>query len=85
MERIFEARLDVNCSIVSQRRVFPPLGLNGGGNGAKGVNTWLRRKETGEFELIGLGNNALVKLRKGDRVCVKTPGGGGWGKPSVVQ
>jgi 5-oxoprolinase (ATP-hydrolysing) len=81
MERTFEARQDVNCSIVSQRRVFPPLGMKGGGNGAKGVNTWRRKNEEGGFDDINVGNNGLCRLRKGDIFNVKTPGGGGWGRP----
>jgi len=82
MERSFEARQDVNCSIVSQRRVFAPLGMKGGENGAKGVNTWYRKNGNGEFDAINLGNNGLCRLRKGDIFTVKTPGGGGWGVPT---
>ncbi|TYJ54879.1 hypothetical protein B9479_004471 [Cryptococcus floricola] len=67
MDRIFEARIPMSCSIVSQRRVFPPLGLAGGGNAGRGENLWLRKNEDGTFETISMGSNGLVKLRKGDR------------------
>jgi 5-oxoprolinase (ATP-hydrolysing) len=79
MDKMFEARMDLNCSIVSQRRVFPPLGLKGGGNGARGKNLWFRKRDDGGFDEINMGNNGLVKMRKGDRVNIQTPGGAGWG------
>ncbi|ORY29319.1 5-oxoprolinase [Naematelia encephala] len=79
MDKTFEARRDLNCSIVSQRRVFPPLGLAGGGNGARGENIWMRKTEDGGFDIINMGHNGLVKMRKGDRVTIRTPGAGGWG------
>lgn len=81
--------MPVNCSIVSQRRVLPPLGMKGGENGKRGVNTWCRRKDGAEgedasaFDLVNLGNNAYVQLRKGDMLRVQTPGGGGWGTPDM--
>ncbi|WVQ73617.1 hypothetical protein IAR50_003197 [Cryptococcus sp. DSM 104548] len=83
MDRSFEARIPISCSIVSQRRVFPPLGLAGGSNGARGENLWLRKNEDGTFETISMGSNGMVKLRRGDRVNIKTPGGGGWGVPDT--
>jgi 5-oxoprolinase (ATP-hydrolysing) len=80
MDKTFEARMDLNCSIVSQRRVFAPLGLEGGGNGARGKNIWLRKREDEGFDAINMGNNGLVKMRRGDRVNIQTPGGAGWGR-----
>lgn len=80
MAQTFEAREPVNFSIVSQRRVFPPGGLDGGGDGARGVNTLFRKGEAdGEYTPVNVGSNGIAKLRKGDRVQIATPGGGGWG------
>lgn len=78
--RHIKARIPVNCSIVSQRRVFSPFGLEGGGDGARGRNIWIRHDpEDGSVTEINLGNNGMVKLEKGDSVRIETPGGGGWG------
>ncbi|KIY50075.1 hypothetical protein FISHEDRAFT_72121 [Fistulina hepatica ATCC 64428] len=75
------ARIPVNCSIVSQRRVFAPYGMEGGEDGDRGRNIWHRRDpETGEVEQISLGNNGMVRLGRGDSVRIETPGGGGWGR-----
>ncbi|KAL7420641.1 hypothetical protein Q5752_004592 [Cryptotrichosporon argae] len=79
--RQVRAREDVNCSIVSQRRVFHPFGLEGGEDGARGRNIWLRVNDDGDEEAISLGNNGLCRLRKGDAVRIETPAGGGWGTP----
>ncbi|KAE9403971.1 hypothetical protein BT96DRAFT_989702 [Gymnopus androsaceus JB14] len=79
--RHIKARIPVNCSIVSQRRVFSPFGLEGGGDGARGRNLWIRHDpEDGSVTEINLGNNGMVKLGKGDSVRIETPGGGGLGK-----
>jgi 5-oxoprolinase (ATP-hydrolysing) len=56
--REFLAREDVDCSIVSQRRVFAPFGMDGAEPGARGRNLWLRRREDGDgVEVINVGNN----------------------------
>lgn len=78
------AREDVNCSIVSQRRVFRPFGLEGGADGSRGRNIWKRKKDEADgegFDEISMGNNGMVRLRRGDVVRIETPGGGGWGSP----
>jgi 5-oxoprolinase (ATP-hydrolysing) len=83
MAQTFEARAPVNFSIVSQRRVYAPGGLNGGGDGAKGINT-IFRKEASGYTPINVSSNGMAKMAKGDRVQIATPGGGGWGKPLEV-
>lgn len=41
---------DIQVSILSERRVFRPFGLEGGGDGANGKNIWVkqRREEDGD-------------------------------------
>ncbi|KAL0579297.1 hypothetical protein V5O48_002695 [Marasmius crinis-equi] len=79
--RHIEARIPVNCSIVSQRRVFSPFGLEGGEDGARGKNIWHRRDpEDGSETEINITNNGMVRLGKGDSIRIETPGGGGWGR-----
>lgn len=45
--RDIEFRIPVQVSILSERRVFHPYGLQGGGEGACGVNLWVRRRREG--------------------------------------
>ncbi|BGP45388.1 hypothetical protein JCM10450v2_001206 [Rhodotorula kratochvilovae] len=85
----------IQCSILSERRVYRPYGLRGGGSGQNGLNLWLKlpRVEDGDLprdaeakegspapRRINLGGKATVKMGRGDRIVVCTPGGGGWGR-----
>ncbi|GAA5862471.1 hypothetical protein JCM8547_002075 [Rhodosporidiobolus lusitaniae] len=82
----------IQCSILSERRVYRPYGLEGGESGAAGRNLWVKlpRKDDGDFQengdkenkprIINLGGKATVKMGAGDRIIIETPGGGGWGK-----
>ncbi|EXJ96274.1 5-oxoprolinase (ATP-hydrolysing) [Capronia coronata CBS 617.96] len=71
----------VQCSILSERRVHRPYGMEGGGQGKEGLNLWITKDdETGEERRVNLGGKNTVKVRRGDRVVVMTPGGGAWGK-----
>ncbi len=63
-------------SIISERRVSAPYGLQGGGAGEKGINQL--RKARGEK--LTLKNRELLKLDAGDSIIISTPGGGGFGK-----
>ena len=75
---------EIQVSILSERRVFAPYGLNGGGDGQSGLNIWVKKDETGEAgaeRRINLGGKTTVKFKRGDRIIVNTPGGGGWGTP----
>ena len=75
-----------NCRF--QRRTRQPYGMEGGGPGGVGRNTWIKRcrKEDGdliegnpEIREINLGGKATVFMGKGDRFLIETPGGGAWG------
>jgi 5-oxoprolinase (ATP-hydrolysing) len=65
----------------AQRRAIRPYGLAGGAPGACGQNLWLRRTDGASegYRVVNLGGKATVKMSKGDRLRVLTPGGGGWG------
>ncbi|NTU43483.1 MAG: 5-oxoprolinase, partial [Nitrospirales bacterium] len=65
-----------SVSILSERRVFEPYGLNGGEPGMRGKNTL--KKPDGA--LLPLGSRAMLKLDTGDALIIETPGGGGFGK-----
>ena len=94
--RDIEFRIPVQVSILSERRVYHPYGLEGGGDAGVGVNYWVRKLKTGgrkmlmpgkgredegeEMRWISLGGKNTAKMGEGERIVVCTPGGGGWGK-----
>lgn len=79
--RDIEFRMPLQVSILSERRVIPPYGMAGGDEGLRGVNLWIRRdKEDGTTRTINLGGKATVPMNTGDRIIIKTPGGGGYGR-----
>ncbi|MFZ5770591.1 MAG: hydantoinase B/oxoprolinase family protein [Thermodesulfobacteriota bacterium] len=63
-------------SLLTERREMSPYGLQGGTAGRPGENLLVRhgksRKLAGKINLVAL---------PGDRLIIKTPGGGGWGSP----
>ncbi|KAF1344993.1 5-oxoprolinase [Delphinella strobiligena] len=83
--RDIEFRVPVQCSILSERRSRRPYGLAGGGDGAAGLNLVIRKDpETGEERTVNLGAKGTMKLGKGDRVIVNSPGGGAYGAEDGV-
>jgi 5-oxoprolinase (ATP-hydrolysing) len=65
----------MRANILSNRRIVPPRGIEGGGDAAPGVNRVVRadgREET-------LGATAAVDMAAGDMFVIETPGGAGFG------
>lgn len=80
--REVEFRVPMTASILSERRAFAPYGMRGGGEGARGLNTVIRRdgaRETKGEVRVNVGGKGSVKVGAGDRFVVETPGGGAWG------
>ncbi|KAI9783482.1 MAG: hypothetical protein M1816_001364 [Peltula sp. TS41687] len=84
--RDIEFRIPVQVSILSERRVYHPYGLNGGEDAACGRNIWIRKvKRAGGAEdkwverEISLGAKNTASMKPGERIVINTPGGGGWG------
>ena len=73
--REIEVLTNAEVTLLADRRTRGPWGLSGGREGAAGKTCILRRDGTVE-ELPGKSN---VRLSKGERIRVETPGGGGWG------
>ncbi|KAL9709496.1 hypothetical protein Ac2012v2_007232 [Leucoagaricus gongylophorus] len=81
----------MQVSILSERRTRQPYGMEGGGPGSLGRNTWIKklRSEDGDRDEksdmgardINIGGKASVFMGKGDRLLIETPGGGAWGVP----
>ncbi|KAF4468281.1 hydantoinase b oxoprolinase [Fusarium albosuccineum] len=81
--REIEARIPLKSSILSERRVFAPYGMDGGRPGFIGQNFVFRHNSQGGMDKINLGGQAVVNLRPGERMQINTPGGGGWGTPEL--
>ncbi len=76
IEREIEFSEPATLSLMGERRRLAPWGLNGGGAGATGED-WLIRAGRKER----LPGKVTLEVRPGDRLLVRTPGGGGWGTP----
>ena len=66
----------MTASILSNNRIVPPFGVNGGGPGACGRNLVIRAN--GQTEELGY--VASVEMQPEDVFIIETPGGGGYGK-----
>jgi len=75
--REFEFLEPVQFSVLSERRVFRPYGMNGGQDGKTGMNLVFQHKKKKWKNLGGKNSLDLVKY---DRILIFTPGGGGFGK-----
>ncbi len=74
--REIELLTDAEVTMLSDRRKTQPYGLNGGSTGAAG-RTLILREDGSHHDLPSKGS---MRLRRGRRVHIETPGGGGWGK-----
>lgn len=66
----------LRITFITQHRMTPPYGLQGGQNGLVGQQTLIRNNGTPET-LEGI---CSVMVEKGDCLRIETPGGGGYGK-----
>ena len=67
----------MSASILANRRRVPPFGMAGGGNGEVGSN-YIEKVDGSRIELSATGS---AEMQPGDVFVIKTPGGGGYGKP----
>ncbi len=77
IEREIEFLAPATVSLMGERRRVPPWGLAGGAPGACGED-WLIRAGSAPARLPG---KVTFDVAAGDRLLVRTPGGGGWGTP----
>jgi N-methylhydantoinase B len=75
MVREIEVLSDAEVTLLADRRLRGPWGLSGGGDGSPGNASVIRRDGSVEK----LPSKCNVRLVKGERIRVETPGGGGWG------
>ena len=76
--REIEVLTDCDVTLLADRRTRGPWGLNGGSDGAPG-KAFVTRNDGSVEEMPG---KFSTGLRKGERIKIETPGGGGWGKRS---
>jgi len=67
----------MSAAILSNRRRIAPFGLNGGGDGQRGIN----RVERADGSVEALPGTAQIQVEAGDVLVVETPGGGGFNPP----
>ncbi len=79
--REIEVLADVTVTTLADRRKFRPYGLAGGDDAASG-RTEISRAD-GSIEVMP--GKSSTRLRRGDRVRIQTPGGGGWGAPEKTE
>ena len=75
--REIEVLADAEVTLLAERRSRGPYGLDGGCAGSSGKAQVIRA--SGSEELPGKFN---TRLRKGERIRIETPGGGGFGSPA---
>jgi N-methylhydantoinase B len=73
--RELELLCDADVTLLADRRKRGPYGLQGGSDGAPGRNVAIR-SDSSELRLPAKGS---VRLKRGDRIRIESPGGGGWG------
>jgi len=76
--RELEFLADAEVTLLADRRRFRPYGLSGGEEGAAGWAWILKEGDSAPTELPG---KCSLRVSKGDRFRLETPGGGGWGEP----
>ncbi len=74
--RDIEVLTNAECTLLSDRRHYPPYGLSGGGDGVQGEASVIRKNGSAQ-PLPGKFN---VRLLRGERIRIGTPGGGAWGR-----
>jgi N-methylhydantoinase B len=77
--REIEVLTDAEVTLLAERRICGPWGLSGGKDGVPG-KAFVVHQDGSTEELPGKFN---VRLRKGERIRIESPGGGGWGRPRV--
>nr|CAH7742195.1 unnamed protein product [Callosobruchus chinensis] len=68
-------RSPITLSVLTERRVLTPYGMEGGEPGARGYNFLVRA----DGRVINLGPKTAVQVFPGDMFSLHTPGGGGYG------
>ena len=79
IERVMTFLESLEITLLAQHRKVPPYGLKGGNAGETG-RQYLTRKDGSVEHLDGIDAR---KVSAGDIITILTPGGGGYGPPTV--
>ncbi|XP_074644558.1 5-oxoprolinase-like [Tubulanus polymorphus] len=74
-------RRPLHLSILTERRVFQPYGLNGGEPGNRGSNVLCYA----DGRKVNLGGKSAINVKQGDVFRLTTPGGGAFGCPTLMN
>ena len=74
--REIEFLAPLKVAILSERRVYAPYGMQGGGPGEKGKNLLIKK----DGSITDVGGKCQLEVEPGERIRICTPGGGSWGK-----
>ncbi|KAG5890200.1 hypothetical protein JTB14_010662 [Gonioctena quinquepunctata] len=74
-------RAPLTLSVLTERRVLQPYGLQGGNPGARGLNLLIRA----DGRTINLGPKTAIPVLPGDVFQLHTPGGGGYGSEEMSK
>ena len=77
--REIEFRMPLSASMLSERRVYRPYGMQGGEPGDAGLNLYIKKERDGTERTINIGGKMELAMQAGERIVIHSPGGGGWG------
>ena len=69
--------------LLGERGKYPPFGVNGGGPAA--LNRFVYETDAGEATPPLVSKVTDIKIRRGQKVRLETPGGGGFGDPATRE
>jgi N-methylhydantoinase B len=81
VEALAEAGADV--FLIGERGKYPPFGVNGGGPAA--LNRFIYETDQGEMTPPMVSKVTDIRIRRGQKVRLETPGGGGFGHPATRE
>lgn len=70
--REIEFRVPLSVSMLSERRVFRPYGVDGGEPGAAGLNLYVKKEADGKERIINIGGKMELNVQPGERIAIHT-------------
>ncbi|KAJ5088919.1 Hydantoinaseoxoprolinase N-terminal [Penicillium angulare] len=70
--RELEFRMPLSVSMLSERRVYRPYGLEGGGSGKAGLNLYVKKELDGTERVINIGGKMELEVQPGERILIHT-------------